>query len=120
LLKHDSEYVRAFELLRYPKVSTQELKRALPELNNVDPQLLARIDIDGVYEPHLRRQESDLAVFHDDETLVLDPQMDYSTVAGLSEEVKERLNLVKPTSIVSLRAFLSPVFKCLNSFIGCC
>lgn len=38
----------------------------------------------------------------EDESLMLDPQMDYTQVAGLSLEVKERLSVVRPTTIVSL------------------
>jgi len=34
-------------MLRYPKLSTSDLKEAIPELSSIDPQLLARIDIDG-------------------------------------------------------------------------
>jgi tRNA uridine 5-carboxymethylaminomethyl modification enzyme len=37
----------------------------------------------------------------DDETLTLDPRIDYNVVIGLSSEVRERLFAVRPTSIVS-------------------
>ena len=36
-------------MLRYPKVSTAELKAALPKLEQVDPQILSRIDIEGAF-----------------------------------------------------------------------
>lgn len=54
----------------------------------------------GRYNPFLRRQEADLKVFHEDEDLILDPHMDYSGVAGISSEVKEKLAVVRPTTIV--------------------
>lgn len=53
------------------------------------------------YAPHLPRQQADLALFHADESLQLDPDMDYSKVQGLSEEVRERLQRVRPTTLVS-------------------
>jgi len=52
------------------------------------------------YAPHLPRQLADLALFHTDESLLLDPDMDYSQVQGLSEEVRERLQRVRPTTLV--------------------
>ena len=91
----------AFDLLRHPTVTPEQLIPAVPALANVDPHILTRVHIDGRYNAHLRRQEADLRVFQDDEGLLLDPQMDYSVVEGLSLEVKERLARVRPANIVS-------------------
>lgn len=55
----------------------------------------------ATYAPHLARQRADLEVFHADETLLLDPDMDYTQVRGLSEEVRERLQRFRPTTLVS-------------------
>ena len=40
-------------------------------------------------------------MFMEDESLLLDPHMDYSTITGLSSEVRERLFTVRPTTMVS-------------------
>lgn len=88
-----------FDVLRYPGVCAADLRRALPFLADVDDRVLARLDIDGQYAAHLFRQEADLRMFRDDESLVLDPHMDYTTVEGLSSEVRERLGVVRPVTI---------------------
>ncbi|KAG5651842.1 hypothetical protein H0H81_007218 [Sphagnurus paluster] len=88
-----------FDMLRYPGVCAADLRRALPFLADVDDRVLARLDIDGQYAAHLFRQEADLRMFRDDESLVLDPHMDYTTVEGLSSEVRERLGVVRPVTI---------------------
>lgn len=75
---------------------------AVPELGQVDPMIFTRVHIDGRYNAHLKRQEADLKAFQDDESLLLDPQLDYAGVEGLSLEVKERLSRVRPPSIVSV------------------
>lgn len=49
----------------------------------------------------------------EDESLILDPQMDYNQVTGLSSEVREKLFKVKPTTIVSF-ALLASSSKILN------
>lgn len=114
-------------MMRFPWITTSVLKDAVPALASIDPYVLARVDVDGAqpspwgfpessnktpthaylrigrYDSHLRRQEADLKVFLDDETLVLDPHMDYAVVEGLSNEVRERLGRVRPTSIVRPR-----------------
>lgn len=43
----------------------------------------------------------------EDESLALDPLLDYSTVEGLSSEVRERLVKVRPSSIVSRIFFIT-------------
>ncbi|KAJ3999415.1 glucose inhibited division protein A-domain-containing protein [Lentinula boryana] len=89
----------AFEMLRYRNINSVNLTSLIPDLVKFNLGLLARIDIDGHYDAHLSRQEADLRHFQEDENLLLDPQMDYHAVDGLSSEVRERLLKVKPTTI---------------------
>ena len=67
----------------------------------------------GRYIGHLRRQEADVNAFLADETLVLDPRLDYSNVQGISSEVRERLRVAKPASIV--RPSILASCLCTNS-----
>ena len=55
-----------------------------------------------MYDAQLRRQAAELRVFMENESLSLDPSIDYDAIWGLSSEVKERLSQVRPTSVVSL------------------
>ncbi|KAI0370776.1 glucose-inhibited division protein A subfamily [Pilatotrama ljubarskyi] len=97
--KNDGAMKSAYELLRHRNVPIQALTTILPELNDVHPHVLTRVETDAVYSSHLRRQEADLRVFMEDESLALDPHLDYNTIEGLSSEVRERLARVRPTSI---------------------
>ncbi|KAI0654280.1 glucose-inhibited division protein A subfamily [Cubamyces menziesii] len=97
--KLDGAMRSAFEMLRHQNVAIEALTAVLPELKSVHPHILTRVQTDAVYRSHLRRQEADLRLFMEDETLALDPQLDYNTVQGLSSEVRERLSKVRPTSI---------------------
>lgn len=36
-------------MLRYPSVKSADLIRAVPQLGEIDPMLLERLDIDGTY-----------------------------------------------------------------------
>lgn len=108
----------AFQILRHPGVTSASLTAVIPELAAVDPTVLSRIDIDGQpryslfeniyptiligqYDMHMSRQEADVRAFMEDESFLLDPSLDYSSVSGLSSEVVEKLNVVRPTTIVS-------------------
>ncbi|KAH6903858.1 mitochondrial translation optimization protein [Coprinopsis sp. MPI-PUGE-AT-0042] len=95
----DGAWRDAFYMLRYPGVTTESMKSLIPDLSDIDPQIMARVDIEGHYHPHLSRQEADVKVFMEDESLMLDPGMAYSDVPGLSSEVIEKLYRVRPTTI---------------------
>ncbi|TEB24945.1 glucose-inhibited division protein A subfamily [Coprinellus micaceus] len=98
-VNRDGSMRSAFHILRHPGINTSTLVPVVPELADVDPTLLARVDIEGTYSPHLTRQEADVKAFMEDESLLLDPSMEYSEVPGLSSEVVEKLYRVKPTTI---------------------
>ncbi|KAG2113524.1 glucose inhibited division protein A-domain-containing protein [Suillus discolor] len=95
----------AYDMLKIPGMTAADLVRsgAVPGLDFVEPHIRARIDIEASYAPHLPRQQADLALFHADESLQLDPGMDYSKVQGLSEEVRERLQRVRPTTLGAVK-----------------
>ncbi|KAF9788019.1 mitochondrial translation optimization protein [Thelephora terrestris] len=98
-IRHDGVLRSGFDLLANPRVKIDEIISAIPALGEIDPQVLARVHIDGRYSPFLQRQEADLKAFQEDEDLILDPHMDYSGVPGISSEVKEKLAAIKPTTI---------------------
>ena len=67
---------------------------------------------------HISRQEADVRAFMEDESLVLDPGLDYSAVAGLSLEVIEKLSIVRPTTIVSF--YVYPKIRLVFDFCDGC
>ncbi|CAE6400703.1 unnamed protein product, partial [Rhizoctonia solani] len=98
--KRDGVPRSGLEMLRNPGINCQKLAGAIPELSKLDPKALARVDVEGQYMHHLKRQEADIRAFASDEMLILDPSLDYDSVIGLSTEVRERLKRTRPGSIV--------------------
>lgn len=113
-LNTNVQHYSAFHILRHPGINTTKLLPIVPDLADVDPQLLSRIDIEGTYYPHLTRQDADVRAFMEDESLLLDPSMEYSSVPGLSHEVVEKLYRVRPTTIVSRSASFATVASTQN------
>jgi len=111
----------AFDMLSHPHMRSADFVKSIPALNSLDPRILARIDIDGTllhsrlwsplmiyhhifigrYAAQLHRQDADVRLFLADESLRLQPTLDYAQVEGLSSEERERLARVRPASIVS-------------------
>ncbi|KAK7682052.1 hypothetical protein QCA50_015016 [Cerrena zonata] len=107
----------AFELLHRGDVHIDTIKPLIPELVTVDSRNVERVVIDAQYNAHLRRQEADLRLFSEDESLILCPDINYATVEGLSSEVRERLTMVKPTTIGAARRMEGMTPTCLVSLL---
>ncbi|KAG9083824.1 Mitochondrial Translation Optimization, partial [Ceratobasidium sp. 392] len=85
-VRRDGVSRSGLDILRNPGMTCARLARAIPELEKLDPKVLARVDIEGQYLHHLKRQAADVRAFTSDELLLLDPTLDYDTVIGLSTE----------------------------------
>ncbi|OCH90373.1 glucose-inhibited division protein A subfamily [Obba rivulosa] len=98
-VRRDGMTRSAYEIISYKGSTMEMLLNVLPELREVQSTILERVRIDATYDVLLYRQRADLRVFLEDENLLLDPQLDYAAVDGLSHEVRERLGRVRPSSI---------------------
>lgn len=65
----------------------------------------------GRYAAHLHRQDADVRLFLAEESLRLQPTLDYSQVVGLSSEEHERLTRVRPASLVSSGSMITSDFS---------
>jgi len=57
------------------------------------------LEIDAQYAGYLGRQEADILAFRRDETRTLPSDLDYRAVIGLSNEVRQKLERIRPTTL---------------------
>ena len=90
-----------FDLLRRPNVSYASLMTlpGAPEAPEADPQVVEQLEIAAKYQGYIDRQQDEVARQQDSEATRLPPDLDYTTVRGLSKEVQLRLNQHKPETI---------------------
>jgi len=91
---------RLMDLLRRPEVSYEALM-TLPEVGPgvADNKVSEQIEIDAKYGGYVERQLAEIERQRRHEETILPVNFDYKIVAGLSSEVREKLNRAKPTSI---------------------
>ena len=75
------------------------LARIWPELQAFSPEIVEQMEIDAQYAGYLDRQEADIVAFRRDEGRVLPADLDYGAVAGLSTEVRQKLDRIQPTTL---------------------
>lgn len=100
-LKINQDGVRrsAKTLLSYPTVDFEEIAKIWPELKEVPPHIIEQLVIDATYSGYLERQEADILAFRKDENLLLSSDLDYKSIGGLSNEVREKLDTAKPATL---------------------
>jgi tRNA uridine 5-carboxymethylaminomethyl modification enzyme len=89
----------AFDLLALPGVSIESLQQIWPELGAIEPKIAAQIEIDAKYAVYLARQAKDIEALRRDEALRIPGDLDYASMAGLSNEVRQRLETIRPRTM---------------------
>jgi len=62
---------------------------------NIDEQ----VEIDAHYSGYLKKQSHDIAAFKKDEAISIPDEIDYENFSGLSNEIKYKLQLIKPKTL---------------------
>jgi tRNA uridine 5-carboxymethylaminomethyl modification enzyme len=75
------------------------LTRIWPELGSMEPEIVEQLEIDAQYAGYLDRQDADIVAFRRDEDRALPASLDYSAVVGLSNEVRQKLERIRPATL---------------------
>jgi len=98
-LNKDGQRRTAFELLSYPNVTITDLAKIWPRFRALAPKIAEQIEIDAKYDVYLSRQAADIAAYRRDESFELPDDFDYTTLPGLSNEMKQKLQVHRPRTI---------------------
>ena len=98
-LRKDGQRRSAFELLSYPDIHVADLARIWPRFGEFDRKIAEQLEIDAKYAVYLSRQAADVESYRRDESLVLSEDIDYAALPGLSNEVRQKLQMHRPRTI---------------------
>jgi tRNA uridine 5-carboxymethylaminomethyl modification enzyme len=98
-LNKDGQRRTAFELLSYPNIGIADLAKIWPRFATLAPKIAEQIEIDAKYDVYLSRQAADVASYRRDESFALPDDFDYSSLPGLSNEAKQKLQTHRPRTI---------------------
>ncbi len=99
LLNKDGQRRSAYDLLSYPDIDVERLRQVWPELSSVPAATVERIETEARYAVYLDRQRADVAVLKREEARAIPPDLDFSALPGLSNELKQKLILRRPASV---------------------
>ena len=84
------------DLLRYKNVDYDKLKSIFKELPESEENIISQLKIENHYKGYYAKQDADIKKFKKDEDLKIPCDIDYDKISGLTEEVKNKLRVVKP------------------------
>ncbi len=89
----------AFELLSHPDINVSRLSGIWPAFAALAPDVAAQLEIDAAYAVYLDRQSSDIDALRREEAIVIPDDFDYRGLAGLSNEMRQKLDTVRPATL---------------------
>jgi tRNA uridine 5-carboxymethylaminomethyl modification enzyme len=89
----------AFELLSHPSIGIAQVARIWPWFAKLPEKIAEQLEIDAKYDVYLARQAADIAAYRRDESLALPDGLDYAELRGLSNEVRQKLQALRPRTI---------------------
>ncbi len=87
------------ELLRRPEIGYDDLPGFTDQTLDVDPAVKREVQLQVKYQGYIERQNEQVARFKHLEAVALPEEFDYGSMAGLSNEVVEKLMLIRPRSL---------------------
>jgi tRNA uridine 5-carboxymethylaminomethyl modification enzyme len=98
-INRDGVRRNALELLSNPTITMDTLARFWPALGGLDRFVSEQIEIDAKYTVYLERQNADIEGFRREESLDLPAALDFQKLAGLSNELREKLARIRPATL---------------------
>ena len=98
-INQDGKRRSAFDLLSLPDVSMARLRQIWPQLGQLAPKIAVQLEIDARYASYLVRQDEDVAALRRDEGLAIPVDFDFSRIAGLSNELRQKLMAARPATL---------------------
>ncbi|QBX36737.1 tRNA uridine-5-carboxymethylaminomethyl(34) synthesis enzyme MnmG [Brevundimonas sp. S30B] len=87
------------DLLAYPGVDLTRFEGRWPAIADWSATVREQVEIDAGYAGYLDRQAADAEALRRDEGLSLPAGLDYAAIGGLSNEVREKLERVRPQTL---------------------
>ena len=71
----------------------------LPDIEIIEEEVANQVEIQIKYEGYLKRQQEQIDRFRKMENFTIPEEIDYKKLSGLSAEVKEKLDMIRPRSL---------------------
>ena len=98
-VSQDGSRRTAYQILAFPSVKFENLLPLMPKLAELDLETQKQLEREATYASFLSRQQRDIDRITKDEAHKIPETFDYQPIDGLSNELKAKLLLVRPSTL---------------------
>ena len=98
-VNQDGQRRSAWEYLAYPSIDMAAIESAFPEVATLESSIKSQLGIESMYAGYIERQKEDVAALRREEALELPRDLDYAAVGGLTNEVRAKLEMIRPATL---------------------
>ncbi|MFC3125160.1 tRNA uridine-5-carboxymethylaminomethyl(34) synthesis enzyme MnmG [Pseudoroseomonas globiformis] len=98
-INQDGRWRSVLEVLALPEIEAEAVNIAFPWLQDLPRDVRTQVEAEALYAPYLRRQANELRLLEKEERLNIPQGLDFSSIPGLSNEMKQRLSAAQPATL---------------------
>lgn len=98
-IRQDGRKRNLIELLNVRNVSWNDMAQIFPQINELDEEAREHIEISAIYHGYIDRQKQEIETHLKDENLLIPAWLNFNDIGGLSNEIREKLNRIRPNTI---------------------
>ncbi|TKD26195.1 tRNA uridine-5-carboxymethylaminomethyl(34) synthesis enzyme MnmG [Rhodobacter capsulatus] len=98
-LNQDGVKRSAYQLLAFPEISFETLRKDFPELHGISADIATQLSNEALYANYILRQQRDVEAMRRDENWEIPADFDYNALSGLSNELKTKFRSASPRTL---------------------
>ena len=98
-VREDGTRRTAYDLLSIPGITFDNIVALDPEFDGIDPDTRTQVAKDALYAKYIERQKREVEALKRDEAKAIPGDFDFSALSGLSNEIKTKLQRVRPETL---------------------
>lgn len=98
-INQDGQRRSGMDLLAFPDVDLAQMDVLIPGFSQCTPATREQLAIEALYKTYVARQQRDVSAMRRDEAQPIPSHIDYSDIGGLSNELKGKLQRVRPVTL---------------------
>lgn len=102
-VRQDGARRSLFSLMAQQEFSMDQVLALDPELAQYDDKLIGQLATDALYHQYTDRQAKDAEMLRKEEAVRVPEGFDYSSISGLSNELKTKLQKFRPSTLAAAR-----------------